>query len=32
MEIGIGAEKDYYNNQGRGEPVLREESNVASLI
>lgn len=32
MEIGIGAEKDYYNKQGTGEPVLREDSNVASLI
>lgn len=32
IETGISGEKDYNNNRGTGEPVLREESNVASLI
>lgn len=31
-EIEKGAEKDYYNKQGTGEPVSREGSNVGSVI
>lgn len=29
VEIGVGAEKNYYNSHGIAEPVLREESIVA---
>lgn len=31
-ETEKGAENDYYNKRGTGEPVLREESNVGSII